>query len=197
MASSIPEYYRHLAEQASKQIAEGAGSPPPPKSGTGRRPGARPRQTPAVPVPPGIPFRADRFTIQLYEGWRDNTIYFLGGPVADGLPHNVVVLVEAKPDAPSLQDFADVQIRSLEDELKGCRVLLRGPVKLYNGLDAIRVLYSWYPADGARFYQEQIFVLHQGAAYKLTATFTKKTRKTLGPQVERIMLSFDPSPPPG
>ena len=68
------------------------------------------------------------------------------------------------------------------------------PEPLTNGLPAHRVIYVWCPMEGMRVYQEQLYVLHDGIGYKLTATFTKKTRKTLGSRVERMMLSFNPSP---
>ena len=44
--------------------------------------------------------------------------------------------------------------------------------------------------DEIRIYQQQIFVLVEKTAYKMTASYTKKTRKTLGPAIERMMLSL-------
>ncbi len=83
-------------------------------------------------------------------------------------------------------------MQSLEAQLQGCRVLKRDQVALDNGLPAYRAIFVWRPAEDQRLYQEQLYVLHQQTGYTLTATFTKKTRKTLGSQVERIMLSFTP-----
>ena len=80
----------------------------------------------------------------------------------------------------------------MENELKGCRLLKQGKTQLANGLPAYEAIFSWYPTDDLRVYQHQIFVLHEKRGYKLTATFTKKTRKTIGPLVERMMLSFNP-----
>ena len=48
-----------------------------------------------------------------------------------------------------------------------------------------------------KVYQQQIYVLADRTACRLTATFTEKTRQTLGPQIERLMLSFDPVKPGG
>ncbi|HEX7070061.1 MAG TPA: DcrB-related protein [Rhodothermales bacterium] len=199
MAASIPEYYRHLAEKKSEAVPEAgfdaamqeAGKlPPAPPRGH-----ISPKSSTRMPDPPTLPYRAHRFGIHLYEGWQDKTIFFLTGPVADGVQHNVVVILDDVPKDTRLIDFADTQVRAIEESLHGLRVLSKGMISLANGLPAYRVIYRWYPKEGQRFYQEQIYVVHEAVAYKLTATFTRKTRKTLGPQVERIMLSFEPGPP--
>jgi hypothetical protein len=70
--------------------------------------------------------------------------------------------------------------------------LKKEEIKLANGMPAYRAIFSWYPTDELRVYQEQMYVLHEKTAFRMTATFTKKTRKTLGPLVERMMLSFNP-----
>ena len=61
-------------------------------------------------------------------------------------------------------------------------------------MDAYEAIFSWFPTNDIKIYQHQIFVLVEKTAYKLTASFTKKTRQTLGPQVLRMMLSFEPKP---
>jgi hypothetical protein len=137
-------------------------------------------------------FRGHGFTLNLPDGWQDKTIYTLTGPVEDGIQHNVIINIE--PDAPfdKVVDYADWQIMSLEEQLKGCRLLKKDKIKLANGMEAYRAVFSWYPSDVLHVYQYQIFVLVNKTGYKLTATFSKKTFKTLGPQVERMMLSFNP-----
>ena len=130
----------------------------------------------------------------MLEDWQDKTIYTLAGPVTDGIQHNVIINVD--PDLPfeNLIDYAEWQIKTLEEELKGCTLLKKDETKLTNGMDAYEAIFSWFPTDDIKIYQHQIFVLVEKTAYKLTASFTKKTRQTLGPQVLRMMLSFDPKP---
>jgi hypothetical protein len=89
-------------------------------------------------------------------------------------------------------DYADWQIKTLEEELKGCTLMKRGETKLINGTDAYEAIFSWYPLDDFRIYQHQIYILIDKTAYKLTASFTKKTRQTIGPSIIRMMLSFNP-----
>lgn len=137
-------------------------------------------------------YQGNRFTIDQPEGWQDKTIYTLVGPVEGGIQHNIIINVEYDVKIDSLLDYADLQIASLEQQLKGCRILKREAISLNNGIPAYRAIFRWFPTDQLRLYQEQIYVLAGGSAYKLTTTFTKKTRKTLGPKVERSMMSFQP-----
>ena len=137
-------------------------------------------------------YNGNTFTINKPDVWQDKTIYTLMGPIEDGIQHNILIAVEYDADMPSLAEYAESQIMAMEKELKGCIVLKKEEISLANGLPAYRAVFRWYPVDEMRIYQEQVFVLAGNNAYKLTASFNKKTRKTLGPQVERIMLSFKP-----
>lgn len=183
MASQLPDYYRQFAE---RRPAEESGKGP-----SQRRP--EPDQTEMAPP---VEYRADTFAIDLYEDWQDKTVYILAGPATDDVQHNVTINVGHDVEVDSLIDFADWQVKSLEEELKGCRLLLKDQVQLDCGIPAYRAIFVWYPMEEVRLYQEQLYVLHEGRGYTLTASFTKKTRKTLGPKVERIMRSFTPEPAP-
>ncbi len=144
------------------------------------------------PDKPKKNYRGNEFMINLYEDWQDKTVFTITGPVTDGIQHNITIMVDHDVEVDNLQDFADWNVGTLENELKGCRVLKQGEINLNNGIPAYKVVYVWYPTEELRIYQEQILVLVNKTGYKLTASFTKKTRKTLGPQVERMMLSFNP-----
>ncbi len=137
-------------------------------------------------------FQGNGFVLNQIEEWEDKTIYTLTGPVTDGIQHNVIINIDKDAPFDSVLDYADWQIKTLEDELKGCMLLKRGATKLNNGTEAYEAIFKWYPVNDFRIYQHQIYVLIDKTAYKLTASFTKKTRQTLGPQVERMMLSFIP-----
>ena len=141
-----------------------------------------------------IPFQGNGFTLNQLEDWEDKTIYTLTGPVTDGIQHNVIINKDKDVPFDYIIDYAEYQIKTLETELKGCTLLKKGGAKLTNGMDAYEAIFSWLPTDDIKIYQHQIFVLVEKTAYKLTASFTKKTRQTLGPQVLRMMLSFDPKP---
>ncbi len=82
----------------------------------------------------------------------------------------------------------------METDLKSCTLLKKGATKLTNGTEAYEAIFSWYPTDELRIYQHQIFVQFGKIVFKLTASFTKKTRQTIGPAVLRTMLSFNFEP---
>ena len=149
-------------------------------------------QYPPIQVQPESLYQGNGFTINLLEDWHDKTVHTLTGPVENGIQHNVIIHMEDDVPFDNVVEYAQWQIGSLEAELKGCRLLKKGKKDLTNGIPAYEAVFRWYPTDELRIYQQQIYVLVEKTGYKLTASFTKKTRKTLGPKVERMMLSFNP-----
>lgn len=141
-------------------------------------------------------YRGNTFQMELHEGWQDDTLYILSGPVTDGMQHNLTISIDHEPQLDTLPEYVEWQTASLEEQLKSCRLLLKEKIQLNNGMPAYRAIFSWYPSDEVRIYQEQIYVLTEEKAFTLTASFTKKTRKTLGPKVERMMRSFEPATRP-
>ena len=137
-------------------------------------------------------YQANTFALSCLDQWQDKTIYTLAGPVVDSIQHNLLITVGENVPFANVRELAEWQINAMEQELKSCKLLKKGSIALANGLPAFQAIFAWFPTDGLKVYQEQIFVLAEGCAYTLTATFSKKTRKTLGPQVERMMLSFEP-----
>lgn len=137
-------------------------------------------------------YKADRFQLGLTDEWQDKTVFVITGPVTEGIQHNLTVNVDPGVTMDSLQDFTDWNVRTLLEELKGIRLLLQTKITLTNGLPAYRVVFSWFPTETLRIYQEQLYLLYEGTGYKVTASFTKKTRKTLGNLVHQMMLSFSP-----
>ena len=167
-------------------------SPPRPAS-------APPATAPSPPLPTTILaeelpqfYRANTFMLPLPKDWQDRTVYSLLGPLNDNLQHNITINVEPEAPFDTVDDYAAEQVAVIEGELKGCRVLKKESVTLDSGLPAYRAIFVWYPTEEMKIYQEQLYVLHDGTGYRLTATFTPKTRKLLGPDIERIMRGFTP-----
>ncbi|RPI74086.1 MAG: DUF1795 domain-containing protein [Ignavibacteriales bacterium] len=192
----IPDYYRQFQNQPDQKKEdktagkEEAKSPKEDFKKKPEQPAAKPQSKKVDDKT--IIFQGNGFTINQLEDWQDKTIYTLTGPVTDGIQHNVVINIDKDVPFDSLSDYADFQIKTLEQELKGCMLLKRGETKLVNGTPAYEAIFKWYPVNDFRIYQHQVYILIDKTAYKLTASFTKKTRQTIGPSVERMMLSFNP-----
>ena len=189
----IPEYYKQFQNQPPKKEEEV--KKPEQKEQTAQAPQEKqetqkPSQATQV-KDKTVTYQGNGFTLNQLEDWKDSTIYTLTGPVTDGIQHNVIITIDKEPAFGNVLEYADLQIVTLEKELKSCMLLKRGETKLTNGTDAYEAVFSWYPTDELRIYQHQIFVLVEKVAYKMTASFTKKTRKTIGPAVERMMLSLN------
>lgn len=187
----IPDYYRQFQNKPEEnKDPEKKPELKQPSSGEVKE---QPKSQPKKADDKTITFQGNGFTINQLEDWEDKTIYTLTGPVTDGIKHNVILNIDKDVPFDTLQEYAEYQIKTIETELKGCLLLNKGGTKLFDGTDAYEAIFKWYPLDDFKIYQHQIYILQEKIAYKLTASFTKKTRKTIGPQVERMMLSFKPA----
>lgn len=183
MASSIPEYYRHLTEETVSEQRKAS------------KRGSRDEETDSQDAPsePAV-YRADAFRLLRPEGeWQDGSVYTITGPTIDGVTHNITINIDDEVEADSVYDFAAQEIALLEPQLDGCRLLIDDPIELDCGAPAYRAIFCWYPEEDLKLYQEQVYVLQNGRGYTLTASFTRETRKQLGTEVERMMLSFTPT----
>jgi len=141
-------------------------------------------------------FVADRFSIDLGVDWTDRTAYVLMGPEEHDLQHTITIATDDEAGDEDLLAYAYPQVDSILETLKGCRCQARGLTRLDCGVPAYFAAFVWWPSDERRVYQEVWFVLHEGAGYRITASFTRKTRKTLGPAVRRAVHGFIPGSAP-
>lgn len=186
---NIPEYYRQFQTPPveKKKPEEKPSDKPAAVTETERAPVKKQEPAPAK----SILFQGNGFNLQQLEEWTDKTIYTITGPVTDGIQHNVIINVDRDVPFQSLKDYSEWQLSTLTKELKGCTLLSRTDIKLLNGMEAVEAYFSWYPVPDIKIYQKQMYILAGTTAYKMTASFTKKTQHTIGPQVERMMLSFN------
>lgn len=187
MPDSIPEYYRHLAEDTGEENGS--------EQQVDRKEASGDEETNSQDAPskPTV-YRADAFRLRRPEGeWQDGSVYTITGPTIDGVTHNITINIDDEVEGDSVYDFAAQELALVEAQLDGCRLLIDNPIELDCGAPAYRGIYCWYPEDDLKLYQEQIYVLQDDRGYTLTASFTRETRKQLGEEVERMMLSFTPT----
>lgn len=132
----------------------------------------------------------NRFSMKFPQEWEDRSYYRFEGPVEDGVKHTIIVTIENDVDVPSIEQYADLNIKALETELQGYQELKRGPVALENRVPAYELVYKWTPVKDGQLYQRVIYILINKTGYMLTATFSKKTWKMLGAEINKILMSF-------
>lgn len=136
------------------------------------------------------------FALRLPAGWRDRTTHVFAGPVVDGHGHTVTVVRDPGETVLTLEAFAGRQVAAMRRAMPGCAVLLQDRVAMHDGTAAHRAIFRWHPEGGRPLYQEQLYVVGAGGGYVLSAAFTPRTRRTMGPIVEQVMRSFSLSGAP-
>ena len=132
----------------------------------------------------------NKFAMNLPPDWEDHSYYRFEGPVEDGIKHNILVTIENNVEVPGVEQYADLNIKGVENELQGYQELKRGPVLLNNRMPAYELIYKWTPVEERQVYQRVIYVLTNKTGYILTSTYSKKTWKILGPHINKILMSF-------
>jgi hypothetical protein len=132
----------------------------------------------------------NKFSLRVPATWEDKSVYTFEGPEEDGVRHNIWVTIENNVEVPDLEQYAQMNIQAAETALQGYRELKRGPLALNNRQPAYELVYRWSPVADREVYQRVIYVLYNRTGYILTATFSKKTWKMLGTEIDKIFKSF-------
>ena len=143
-------------------------------------------------VPSGYTILNNKFSLRMPATWEDKSVYTFEGPEEDGIRHNIWVAIENNVDVPDLERYAGVNIQALASELQGYRELKRGPLTLNDRYPAYEHVYRWSPVAGREVYQRVMYVLKNRTGYILTSSFSKKTWKMLGTEIDKIFRSFTP-----
>ena len=134
----------------------------------------------------------NKFFLNILPDWTDNSVYTIEGPVDDGLKHSILITIDHDIAITDPCAYARINIVSLENELQGYRQLKQEMITLDNELPACEVVCKWNPSENRQVYQKVFYVINKKTGYILTATFSKKTWKMRGEEVDKIMKSFQP-----
>jgi hypothetical protein len=133
-----------------------------------------------------------RFTITLPEGWEDQTVHTYMGPDDSGVKHMLTVTVSPTVETGDVSEFARERIDMALNALQGAAILKDEPIDLADGRGAHECIIKWIPTDGNVIFRKMVFVIQDGRGYSFAANFSKKTIKTIGTEVERMILSLRP-----
>jgi hypothetical protein len=122
--------------------------------------------------------------------WADKTSYYIEGPEEDGINHHIMVRVDDNVDAPDITTFATKKIEDLSKNLQAYQEVNQGSIRLSVPAPAYEVVYKWMPDGKREIYQRMMFVWSKGTVFTLTASFSEKTFKGRGPQVDGIFRTF-------
>lgn len=130
--------------------------------------------------------------MDLPDDWEDQTVFTFKGPEENGIQHNLVLIVDNDPDNISLQDYARLRLDSIKETLPGFELMGDQEKIMKSGLNAYEIIYKWSPSDDKIIFQKQVYIIMNNKAYNFTASFSKKTIKTIGIKVDEIIDSFTP-----
>ena len=134
-----------------------------------------------------------QFSITLPAGWEDQTVYTFKGPDDSGVQHNLVLIIDDETGGVDLNTYARLRLDSIKGTLPGFELMGEREKELKSGKKAHEIVYKWAPADDKLLVQKQVFMILGKKAYNFTASFSKKTIKTIGMQVDDIIDSFEPA----
>ena len=130
------------------------------------------------------------FRISFPDNWQDQTLYSFKGPEDSGIQHGLVLSVDKDPCTGDLVRYAKERIALIGNTLTGIEFLKEEPKSLVSGLPAYESVYKWAPCEGKVLWQKQVWIMAEGAIYNFAASFSKKTFKTIGQEVDEIINSF-------
>ena len=131
------------------------------------------------------------FKLTFPDGWKETTVYTFEGPHDSGIQHNLVLTI--LPDMPpnvELKDFAKAQTESSAGILPGFSLMSEKETFFSDEVPGYEIVYGYRPTDEIKFVQKQWYFYLKKKVYLFTATFSKKTIKTIGVEVEKIVRSL-------
>ncbi len=132
------------------------------------------------------------FKIDLPEEWSDQSVYTFMGPDDSGVQHLLSLGIDPETEHDTLEEFARERIQLATGEMPDIEVLKDESKTLPSGKTVYEYVYKTVPTDDKVIFQKMIFLLQNGVGYTFVAPFSKKTIKTIGLEVDKIIDSFVP-----
>lgn len=132
------------------------------------------------------------FKLNLPDSWENNTVYTYMGPDDSGLQHILNLTIDTYVETDDLSEYAKERINIVLENIHSAEVLLEEERTLDNGHQAYVCVYKWSPSAEQIIYQKLVYMIINNIGYNFIANFTKKTFKTIGIEVDRIINSLTP-----
>jgi hypothetical protein len=132
------------------------------------------------------------YQIDLPGEWEDQTVYVFMGPDDSGVQHMVHLVIDPELENNDLISYANSRIDAMMESLQGAEILKEEPKTLASGRQVYECVYKWMPVEGQIKFNKAVYLINEGVGFTFMANFSKKTIKTIGVEVERMIDSFQP-----
>lgn len=127
------------------------------------------------------------------DGWKETTVYTFEGPCDSGIQHNLVLSILPKlPENVALPQYVKSQLEESAAALPGFELISEKEIHHPEAAGGYETVFRYQPSDDVRYIQKQWYFIFKENIYLLTATFNKKTLKTIGKEIEGIVFSLKP-----
>ncbi|UCC44002.1 MAG: DcrB-related protein [Candidatus Zixiibacteriota bacterium] len=132
------------------------------------------------------------FKVDLPMGWEDQTVYVFNGPDQDGMQHSIMITIDRQLRHETIASFAREKTDPLVDGLQGVDVLKDEETTIPGGNPAWEFVYKWVPSEDSLIMQKYVFVIKDNMGFAISAKFSRKSYKTVGLQLPKIIESLLP-----
>ena len=134
----------------------------------------------------------NQFNLDLPNGWADRTGHYFQGPDDSGVQHGLTLLIDDQCDTDDASEYARERIDHAVETLPNAEVLKDAARTLDDGTVVHEAICKWFPGEGKPSFQKMVYRVIDGVAYTFTCGFSKKTLKTIGVEVDRIIATLSP-----
>lgn len=131
----------------------------------------------------------NQFIVSLPDGWSDTTAYIFQGPDDSGVQHTLSLTIDRDAATDSVEEYARERIDTVMETLQSAEVLKDEEVTVGTH-KAYECVIKWIPSNDRIIFRKMVFVIVDGVGYSFAANFSKKTIKTIGVEVEKIIASL-------
>ncbi|MBU1319299.1 MAG: DUF1795 domain-containing protein [candidate division Zixibacteria bacterium] len=132
------------------------------------------------------------FKLDIPRGWEDQTVYHFRGPSDGETAHQVTLVLNRQLQHLDVADFAKEWIDPIKSTLQGVDVLKDEAITLDRGNQAHEFVYRWTPSGGVQAIHKYVFVIKDGIGFTFSGEFSKKTLKTVGVGMMKLIEALVP-----
>jgi hypothetical protein len=132
----------------------------------------------------------NQFRIELPKEWDDQTVHFFMGPFDSGAQHTLTLAIDPNLQTRDVIEFARLYTEPWVQALPNPEVLKNEATTLENGLPVCEVVCKSVPGPNEIVFHKRWYVIMGKNGLIFTGNFSKKTIKTIGLDVARIINSL-------